>query len=722
MPEPDLENHVSIAAHEAIKQELNDLKQQMRALEQTTAEQQKMQAEQFAKVVEREQAVAVVINKIRRSLDLNTIFQTTATEVRQLLSADRVAMLQFDRSGQAGSEAGSEYQSGQIVAEAVLPGFTVAMTAQIDDHCFGDRYALYYQQGYIYARSDVYAINLQPCYLEMLAHFQIRANLVVPLFKGDHLWGLLCIHQCSAPRQWQTAEIEFVSHIAVHLGVALQQAELLTQAQRQSAELQQAKAAADAANRAKSEFLAKISHELRTPLNAVLGFTQLLIRDSSPDPEQREYLEIINSSGEHLLTLINDVLDLSKIEAGQITLNETHFDLFSLLDGLEEMLQLKACSKGLKLRFRLAADLPQYIFADASKLRQVLINLLGNAIKFTSMGSVTLRAGCSGSAQANSQRLRFTVEDTGSGIAESELEQLFEAFVQAESGRQSSEGTGLGLSISRQFVWLMGGNIGVSSRLGEGSQFQFEIPVRLGSAAAVIPAQPQRQQVTGLADAARHRILVAEDKWQNRQLLVKLLTGVGFVVREASNGQEAIALWETWRPDLIWMDMQMPVLDGYAATRQIRQREQADLSHSHTLIIALTAHVFEADQAEVMTAGCDDFLPKPFREDQLFAKMAEHLPITYRYAAAKPAELERLSLSRADYQALLGALPTSQLSQLYQAAIQLDNERLLRLLDAPEIVPSLASAMKAWVQELRLDIVIELLQPIYAAAQSSAVG
>ena len=219
----------------------------------------------------------------------------------------------------------------------------------------------------------------------------MKANLVAPLLRGETLWGLLCIHQCSAPRRWQDKEIEFVTHIASQLGVGLQQAELLAQAQQQSAELQKAKEAADAANLAKSEFLAKISHELRTPLNAILGFTQLLIHDISLKPEQQEHLNIINRSGEHLLTLINDVLEMSKIEAGRVTLNESSFDLHNLLNSLEDMLQLKANSKGLRLIFDLSSDILQYIHADESKLRQVLINLLGNAIKFTQQGSVTLR-------------------------------------------------------------------------------------------------------------------------------------------------------------------------------------------------------------------------------------------------------------------------------------------------------------------------------------------
>lgn len=739
-------DHLGVALQQA--ELLGQAQQQSTALQSRLEAQLRQRAEELVQEAERERTIAQVIRKIRQTLDIDTIFQTTATEVRQLLSADRVAMFRFLPD--------SDYTQGDIVAEAVLPGFSATLGLVVADHCFGTQYAKSYQQGRVHTISNVQTADLQPCYLETLSQFQVKATLVVPLLKGDHLWGLLCIHQCSAPRQWYAKEIEFVTHIANHLGVGLQQADLLAQARQQSAELQKAKEAADAANKAKSEFLAKISHELRTPLNAILGFTQLLIHDASLKSEQREYLDIISRSGEHLLTLINDVLEMSKIEAGRVTLNESSFDLYNLLDSLEEMLQLKARSKDLELIFDRSVDIPQYIHADESKLRQVLINLLGNAIKFTQTGRVTLRvrggdwdipaivpepfprlaapesepsesgspeSGSPESSQNNEwfpfpHTLYFEVEDTGSGIEPSELERLFEAFVQAESGRRSQEGTGLGLPISRQFVRLMGGDIRVNSAIGQGSTFQFHIPIRR-TEDIPLPSQPTRQRVIGLAShQSTYRILVVEDKLENRQLLVTLLAGVGFSVQEAVNGEGAIAIWEAWRPHLIWMDMQMPIMDGYEATQQIRKREQRyiqDSSYSPTIIIALTAHAFEENRDKVLACGCDDCVTKPFREDVLFTKMTQHLGTEYVYEQNGDMQPEQdLQLSSIDLNAVeteLMTMPPDWITLVYQAATQVDDELILQLINRiPEPQSVLAIALTRWVNQLRFDKIIELVE------------
>ncbi|MBD3881882.1 response regulator [Phormidium tenue FACHB-886] len=470
------------------------------------------------------------------------------------------------------------------------------------------------------------------------------------------------------------------------------------QLERYSHQLEQKAQEADAANRSKSEFLANMSHELRTPLNAILGYTQLMTRDTAVNTTQLEQLHIINRSGEHLLTLINDVLEMTKIEAGRTLLNENSFNLYHLLNSLEEMFQLKASAKQLQLIFERDENVPEYVQTDEGKLRQVLINLIGNAIKFTLAGRVIVQI------HAASELLHFEVTDTGVGIATDELKHLFEPFVQTESGRTSKQGTGLGLPISQKFVQLMGGEILVRSSVNCGSTFAFTIKFR---PVVELVHQQSHQLVVGLAPAQPpYRILIVEDRWENRQLLVKLLAPLGFEIREAENGQLAIELWEQWQPHLIWMDMRMPVMDGYEATRRIRSHPQGQ----QPIIIALTASAFEEARSIILAAGCNDFVRKPFQEQIIFEKMTQYLGVQYLYASQEQTHPTIAVSGCAEVlQPSLSKMPLDWLEQLQQAATKVNAKQVLALItQIPPEQADLAQVLTNLVDRFQFEEIVLL--------------
>ncbi len=715
----------------------------------TDITERKLAEEALRESAERERAIAQVIQRMRQTLDLETIFAATTQELRQVLNCDRVVVYRFNPqwNGEFVSESVGndwislieEHNNDPHLTEDVLQdGRCLAKILNSADS-LEDSDLQATQGSSFLCVPNIYDAGFQPAYINLLERFQAKAYIIVPILYGSQLWGLLASYQNSAPRQWKAGEVNIVVQIGNQLGVALQQAQLLAQTQRQSQALQEAVIVADAANRAKSEFLANMSHELRTPLNAILGFTQVMSHDHALSIEHQQNLAIINRAGEHLLNLINDILEMSKIEAGRITLNLNSFDLIRLLENLEEMLRFRATSKGLELIFEYTSYLPQYIQADESKLRQVLLNLLGNAIKFTDTGRVILRvrlgtgewgaerkeergnssfspfppAPCP--SASSSQSLIVEVEDTGRGIAPQEIELLFEAFGQTETGRKSQQGTGLGLAISRKYVQLMGGDISVTSTIDEGSKFAFDIQICL-AAASEIQIKQARRQVISLAPAqSEYRILVVDDSTDSRLVLVKILTSIGFAVQEAANGNEAIALWETWQPHLILMDMRMPIMDGYEATKVIKTREETSIENRKTIIIALTANAFEEQREATIKAGCDDYINKPFREEELLEKLSEYLGVQYIYQeesyqltnATQQGTKSMLTLT--DLVPLLSKMSPEWVQHVYTAAAQCSDDLILELIEQIplENVP-LGDFIKNLAHDFQFEKIMEL--------------
>jgi signal transduction histidine kinase/CheY-like chemotaxis protein len=437
--------------------------------------------------------------------------------------------------------------------------------------------------------------------------------------------------------------------------------------QQRTEELLLARDAAEAANKAKSVFLANMSHELRTPLNAVLGFSNLLRRDPVLSSGQREYLEIINRSGEHLLTLINDVLEIAKIEAGRLQLEVAPFDFSAMVRDTANMMLSRAKGKGLELKLEMTSRVPTYLKGDEARLRQILINLIGNAVKFTEQGGVAIRFDA---RQNQVLHLLMEVEDSGPGINEQDQKRLFKPFIQlAESGEQ--KGTGLGLTITKQFVDMMGGEIILESTLGRGSLFRVNLPIEAVDEVEISKPEVSRQaDIVGLAPGQPHfRILIAEDQQDNRLLLKRLMTNIGLEVMLAENGEECLKVFQEWHPDLIWMDWRMPVMDGEVATQRIRELPGG----KRVKIIAVTASVFVEEQQEMQGAGTNDFVRKPYRLEEIYDCLSKHLGVQYEYIS-KPEEEETGAILTP---AMLADLPKALREELRDVVTSLDSEQIL---------------------------------------------